>query len=58
MLSIKRKDTIMYIDKNDVQLVFKKPELRVIVNKSRLIDNSKLPVSCHYCELKWEQMSW
>ncbi len=35
-----------------------KPVLTVIVNKGVVVDNSKLPVSCRYCELKWEQSSW
>jgi hypothetical protein len=33
-------------------------ELTVIENKGRVINNSKLPVTCRYCELKWEQSSW
>lgn len=33
-----------------------KPVLTVIINKGRVVDNSRLPVSCRYCELKWEQL--
>lgn len=58
MLAIERKDVIMYVEKDEVKVVFNKPELSVIVNKGVIVDNSRLPVSCHYCELKWEQMLW
>jgi len=35
-----------------------KPVLTVIENKGRVVDNSKLPTGCKYCELRWEQQSW
>lgn len=35
-----------------------KPLLYVIPNKGVVVNNSKLPTGCRYCELKWEQSSW
>ncbi len=32
--------------------------LTVISNHGELIDNSELPLGCHYCELKTENNIW
>lgn len=49
MITTKRNSKVVtYITHKDVVL-------KLIQNKARVVDNSKLPVSCRYCELKWEQ---
>ncbi len=51
MITTKRKDIVVYVEHKQVVL-------KIIHNKGRVVNNTKLPVSCHYCELKWEQQSW
>lgn len=55
MISIKRKDVTMYVVGNEVEII-RQPVLTVIENKGMVVDNSKLPTSCRYCELKDEQL--
>lgn len=33
-----------------------KPVLSVIVNKGVVVSHKNLPLSCRYCELRWENM--
>ncbi len=49
MITTKRKSNVK------PYITHKAVVLRLIENKARVVNNSKLPVSCHYCELKWEQ---
>ncbi len=32
--------------------------LKLVQDTGRALNNKKLPVGCHYCELKWENMGW